>query len=150
MLIPSECVPHRSWLCCWDCIRDSSIYSQVWGRSVAKNVINIWSHFSFWQGEPGMPGVGVPGLKGEKVNIASFILHPSVWFYHTNLSAWLNPPLRRASAVCASQPRSGADRPTSKCRKDQEAIKANRALQVLLGLQDLELMANRSDCWKCP
>lgn len=87
-----------------------------------------------------MPGVGVPGLKGEKVNItsAAFSMISVMQIKFPN-----SLHLPRANVVCASLLRLGADLPASKCQREQEAIQANRALQVLPDLQDSELMANR-------
>ena len=61
----------------------------------------------------------------------------------TNLPDSLTFP--RASAACANHPNLAAGLPTTKCLREQEASKANRALKVYQDLQVPELMANRCD-----
>lgn len=53
-------------------------------------------------------------------------------------------PFRRASAACASRPKSEADLQASKCQMVRyEARMVNQVLRVHLDLRDLELRANR-------
>lgn len=112
------------------------------------NAIPLHSNiiFLFCQGEQGRPGLGLPGLKGERVITRHMLcsLHPSPSF-----SCILNFPtpllLPRASVVCASQQRLVVDLPASKCLRELKASQENKALQVHPDLQVSELMANRWD-----
>lgn len=100
--------------------------------------------FIFWQGEQGLPGLGLPGLKGEKVSLQLLCASHGLIAMQTNPADSL--PFPRASVACASRPRLAADPPASKCPREQEASQANRAFRVRPDLQVSELMANRLDC----
>lgn len=102
--------------------------------------------FLFCQGEQGLPGLSLPGLKGEKVITQHMLcsLHPSLSV--TCILNFPTPlPLPRASVVCASRQRLVVDLPSPKCLRELKASQENKALQVHPDLQVLELMANRWD-----
>lgn len=103
--------------------------------------------FIFSQGEQGLPGLGLPGLKGERVSADKYLLlcfiSLSLSVKQTKLPESLPSP--RASAVFVSHLRLAAGLPLSKCLMEQETSQANRALKGHPDLQVLELMANRWD-----
>lgn len=79
----------------------------------------MYLFFFFLQGEQGLPGLGSPGIKGDKVSV-----YVCVVFLHdlTRISFKLNlpdsPAFTRASVVCVSHQRLAAVLPASKCLRE--------------------------------
>lgn len=99
------------------------------------------------KGEQGMPGVGNPGQKGEKASsdvFVDFVSFNIIIIIQTNFADSL--PFPRVSAACASHRRLAVDPLTSKCQREQKAVKVNQALRGHQDLQVLGLKANRCVC----